>query len=87
MKPKSENPRTEQMLIRLTKQEKTEIEKLAKKLEMPQSTLARNLLLASAEDIIILEKIGIVSGYKKYKDFKEAYGNIFRPGLDLYKNI
>lgn len=76
--------RKERIEIRISKEEKKKLEDMARQLEIPASTLARNLMLASYDDMLIMDKLGVLKGIKKLKEFKQAYSDIFRPKLDLY---
>ncbi|HHH54710.1 MAG TPA: hypothetical protein ENK91_13695, partial [Bacteroidetes bacterium] len=71
------NGRNERLEFRCSTEEKKKIEELAKYLEMPSSTLVRNLVIASYEDAIIFKRIGILKGAKKIKDFKEKLSSLF----------
>jgi len=75
------NARTERLEFRCSVEEKKAIQNLAMYLEIPESTLVRNLALSSYEDAIIFKKIGLLKGLKKYKDFQKKYSEIFKPTL------
>ena len=74
---KKEN-RNQRIELRLSKTEKEKIEKLAKELEIPPSTFIRNLVLTSYDDAVIFNKIGLLKGAKKIKEFREKYSKIIR---------
>lgn len=73
---KKNETRDQRIEIRLSKTEKENIEKLAEKLELPASTLMRNLVLTSYEDAIIFEHLGVLKGIKKFREFKERFSSI-----------
>ena len=55
----------------LTEEEMERIEKIAKKIGITKSRLARNLVIASLEDIEILEKLGFIEIVKLLKKIKD----------------
>ena len=81
MRKKSENPRTERIEFRCTKEEKEAIEALANYLEMSTGRLIRNLVIASYDNAIIMKKLGALKGMKKYLEFKAKLEEIMRPAL------
>ena len=74
---KKEN-RNQRIELRLSKTEKEKIEKLANELEIPPSTFIRNLVLTSYDDAIIFNKIGLLKGAKRIKDFREKYTKLIK---------
>jgi len=77
-KEKIKNSKNDRMEFRCSTEEKEKIEKLADYLEMPPSTLVRNLVLASYDDAIIFKKLGLLKGAKQLIDFKKKYSSIFQ---------
>lgn len=58
--------------FKVSEEESTRIDKLAKSLEVPKTVLMRNLLLDALDDAEMLEKIGalkIAKGIKKTSEF------------------
>ena len=70
--------RDKRIELRLSQTEKENIEKLANSLNIPPSTFIRNLVMTSYEDAVIFEKIGLLTGAKKFLDFKEKYSTIIK---------
>lgn len=75
---KNKETRDQRIELRLSKTEKENIENLAERLDLPPSTLIRNLVLTSYEDAIIFEKLGLLKGVKKFNDFKEKYSELIK---------
>ena len=63
--------RNKEIKISLTEEEMERIEKIAKKIGITKSRLARNLVIASLEDIEILEKLGFIEIVKLLKKIKD----------------
>jgi len=70
--------RTKTLQIRVTEEEYNAIVKLAEYLELPPSTMARNMLLTAKDDAEFLKFIGVLKGTKKYYDFKKKWENLAR---------
>lgn len=71
-KPEAGKARNHLLTIKLTDEEIAAIDKIANKINIPRTTLARNLLLTGLEDAKLLNRIGILKGLKKLDDFKKA---------------
>ena len=63
--------RNKEIKISLTEEEMERIEKIAKKIGITKSRLARNLVITSLEDIEILEKLGFIEIVKLLKKIKD----------------
>jgi len=68
------NERTE---IRLNRKEKIIIDELANELQIPKTTLLRNIALSIANNNHIKEKMKPLIKKKKLKDFEEEYSKLF----------
>lgn len=67
--------------LRLSKSEKEKIEKLSLYLEIPPSTLLRNLIISSFDDEMIYKKLSVLKGATKMNEFKNKFSLIFKPTL------
>lgn len=65
--------KTQRISIRVTPEEKERIDKMSEFLEIPTTTLGRNLLLTSLEDQEMLKMLGITKGKKKIEEFIEKF--------------
>ena len=68
--------RDQRIEIRLSKTEKENIEKMAMKLDIPPSTLMRNLVLTSYEDAVVFDNLGFLTGVKKFQEFREKFSSV-----------
>jgi len=76
--------RDERTEIRLSHKEKIIIDELANELQIPKTTLLRNIALSIANNNHIKEKMKPLIKKKKLKDFEEEYSKLFEdkiPGL------
>lgn len=64
--------RETKLFIKVSEEEAKELEELAAYLEIPKSTLIRNLTLSSLEDAKIFKKIGLLKLGKGIKKTSEA---------------
>lgn len=71
-RPKQDVVRDIEIKTRLSKDEYDQIKNMANHLEIPVSTFMRNLILASFEDAKMMESIKLLSGMKKFKEWKNA---------------
>jgi hypothetical protein len=71
-RPKQDVVRDIEIKTRLSKDEYEQIKNMADHLEIPVSTFMRNLILASFEDAKMMESIKLLSGMKKFKEWKDA---------------
>lgn len=67
---KQEVIRDETLYIRVSKKELEDIKKIAKEIDLPVASFARNLLLYAKEDASFFSKIGLFKGVKKLQDWK-----------------
>ena len=63
--------RDKEIKVSLTQEEMERIEKIAKKLGITKSHLARNLILASLEDAELLNKLGLFDAVKMIEKIRE----------------
>ncbi len=63
--------RDKEIKISLTEEEMKRIEKIAKKIGITKSRLARNLVLASLEDAELLNKLGLFDAIKMIEKIRE----------------
>jgi len=63
--------RNKEIKISLTEEEMKRIEKIAEKIGITKSRLARNLVITSLEDVEILEKLGFFEIAKLLKKIKD----------------
>lgn len=61
------------------------LDKLAGKLDLTRSQLARNLLEMGYEDAMILEKIGIVPAVQLFRKLKEMKSSLLKETLEENK--
>jgi len=74
-KPEAETARSNSVTVKFTDKELEIIEDIAKNINIPRTTLIRNMTLVGLDDMIILNKIGALKGAKKLLDFKERFTN------------
>ena len=63
--------RDKEIKISLTQEEMERIEKIAKKIGMTKSRLARNLVLTGLEDAELLNKLGLFDAVKMIEKIRE----------------
>ena len=63
--------RDKEIKVSLTQEEMERIEKIAKKIGITKSHLARNLILASLEDAELLNKLGLFDAVKMIEKIRE----------------
>ena len=63
--------RNKEIKISLTEEEMKRIEKIAKKIGITKSRLARNLVLASLEDAELLNKLGLFDAIKMIEKIRK----------------
>jgi len=68
--------RNKEIKISLTEEEMERIEKVAKKIGMTKSRLARNLTLVGLEDAELFEKMGIFEMAKLIRRIKEKAASL-----------
>jgi len=68
--------RNKEIKISLTEEEMERIEKVAKKIGMTKSRLARNLTLVGLEDAELFEKMGIFEMAKLIRKIKEKAASL-----------
>jgi predicted DNA-binding protein len=68
---KNKMRRNKEIKISLTEEEMKRIEKIAEKIGITKSRLARNLVITSLEDVEILEKLGFFEIAKLLKKIKD----------------
>ncbi len=74
-KPETGEPRNNCVTIKFTNTELEEIEKIAKDINIPRTTLIRNLALSSLKNAKFLNNFGILKGTKKLLEFEERLRN------------
>lgn len=74
-KPEAEETRANAVTVKFTDKELKQIEEIAKSINIPRTTLIRNMTLSGLEDGIILDKLGALKGARKLLDFKERLFN------------
>jgi hypothetical protein len=55
--------------VTITKKQKKEMERLARKLDLPVATLATNLLTAGLDDARVLDRLGFLKGAQVVSNF------------------
>lgn len=71
-RPKQEIVRDIEIKTRLSKEEYEQIKNMAEQLNIPVSTFMRNLILSSFEDAKMMDSIKLLSGLKKFQEWKDA---------------
>lgn len=71
-RPKQDVVRDIEVKTRLSKDEYEQIKNMAEHLDIPVSTFMRNLILTSFEDAKMMESVKLLSGLKKFKEWKDA---------------
>lgn len=74
-KPEADEARKNLVTIKFTDKELQQIEEIAKNIDIPRTTLIRNMTLSGLSEARILNNFGILKGAKKYLDFKERLLN------------
>lgn len=74
-KPEAEETRSNAVTVKFTDKELKQIEDIAKSIDIPRTTLIRNMTLSGLEDAKIFDKIGALKGARKLLDFKERLLN------------
>jgi len=74
-KPEAEEARKNLVTVKFTDKELKEIEDIARNIDIPRTTLIRNMTLAGLDEAKLLNKIGALKGAKKLLDFKERFSN------------
>jgi hypothetical protein len=62
--------------IRFTEKEMEEIEKIAKKLDIPKTRLIRNIALIGLKDAKFLDNLGILKGTQRLLEYETKLKNI-----------
>lgn len=74
-KPEMGKARNNLITIKFTDTELGEIEKIAKDINIPRTTLIRNLALSGLKDAKFLNNFGILKGTKKLLEFETRLKN------------
>jgi len=74
-KPEAEETRRNLVTVKFTNNELKEIDEIAKILDIPRTTLIRNITLTGLEEAKILNKLGVLKGAKKLLDFQKRFLN------------
>jgi hypothetical protein len=74
-KPETGETRNNCITIKFTDKELAEIEKIAKNIDIPRTTLLRNMALSGLKDAKFLDSLGILKGTKRLIDFEAKLRN------------
>jgi hypothetical protein len=74
-KPETGETRNNCITIKFTDTELAEIEEIAKNIDIPRTTLLRNMALSGLKDAKFLNNFGILKGTKRLIDFEAKLRN------------
>jgi len=81
--------REERLFLKVSKKEAKEIEELAKYLEIPKSTLIRNLTLTALDEAKLFKKLGLLKigkGIRKTSEALKKIKEIKTNNTSIYQN-